>query len=101
MHGCYLLDRAHDGRCHATFEAATSDGAGHSEEGRFEVDAIGLVIRRGAVLGEAPRVRLTGSVRQLLHGIRAIGDDLRFLPAPGAVGSPTVLLTGLQVEAIG
>ncbi|MDE2692002.1 MAG: metallopeptidase TldD-related protein [Acidobacteriota bacterium] len=101
VHGCYLLDRAHDGRCHATFEAATSDGAGHSEEGRFEVDAIGLVIRRGAVLGEAPRVRLTGSVRQLLHGIRAIGDDLRFLPAPGAVGSPTVLLTGLQVEAIG
>ena len=101
VHGCYLLDRAHDGRCHATFEPATSGGAGRLEEGRFEVDAVGLVIRRGAVLGEAPRVRLTGSVRQLLQGIRAIGDDLRFVPAPGAIGSPTLLLTGLQVEAIG
>ncbi len=101
VHGCYLLDRAHDGRCHATFEPSTTGGAGLLEEGRFEVDAIGLVIRRGAVLGEAPKVRLTGSLRQLLQGIRAIGDDLRFLPVPGAVGAPTLLLTGLQVEAVG
>ena len=101
VHGCYLLDRAHDGSCHATFEPSTNGGAGQLEEGRFEVDAIGLVIRRGEVLGEAPRVRLTGSLRQLLQGIRAIGDDLRFLPAPGAVGAPTLLLTGLQVEAVG
>ncbi|MYB19104.1 MAG: hypothetical protein F4Y16_08980 [Holophagales bacterium] len=101
VHGCYLLDRAHDGRCHATFERSPTGGAGLLEEGHFEVDAIGLVIRRGTVLGEAPKVRLTGSVRQLLQGIRAIGDDLRFLPAPGAVGAPTLLLTGLQVEAVG
>lgn len=101
VHGCYLVDRAHDGRCHATFESSTNGGAGGLEEGRFEVDAIGLVIRRGAVLGEAPKVRLSGSVRQLLQGLRGIGDDLRFLPAPGAVGAPTLLLTGLQVEALG
>lgn len=101
VHGCYLLDKAHGGRCHATFDDSTKGGAGLLEGGRFEVDAIGLVIRRGAVLGEAPRVRLSGSVRQLLQGIRAIGDDLRFLPAPGAVGAPTLLLTGLRVEAVG
>lgn len=101
VHGCYLVDRAHDGRCHATFEPSPNSRAGYLEEGRFEVDTIGLVIRRGDVLGEAPRVRLTGSLRQLLQGIRATGDDLRFLPAPGAVGSPTLLLTGLQVEAVG
>lgn len=96
VHGCYLLDRAHEGRCHATFEPSTNGTEAH-----FEVDAVGLVIRRGAVLGEAPKVRLSGSLRQLLQGIRAIGDDLRFLPAPGAVGAPTLLLTGLQVEAVG
>ena len=101
VHGCYLVDRVHDGRCHATFEPSAKGGAGNLEEGRFEIDAIGVVIRRGTVLGEAPKVRLTGSVRQLLQGIRAIGDDLRFLPAPGAVGAPTLLLTGLQVEAVG
>ncbi|MDE2922826.1 MAG: metallopeptidase TldD-related protein [Acidobacteriota bacterium] len=101
VHGCYLVDRAHDGRCLATFEPSTNGGPGRLDEGRFEVEAIGQVVRRGAVLGEAPKVRLTGSVRQLLQGIRAIGDDLRFLPAPGAVGAPTLLLTGLQVEAVG
>ena len=46
-------------------------------------------------------MRLSGSVRQLLQGIRAIGDDLRFLPVPGAVGAPTLMLTGLRVEAVG
>lgn len=101
VHGCYLVDRAHDGRCLATFEPSTNGGPGRLDEGRFEVEAIGQVVRRGAVLGEAPKVRLTGSLRQLLQGIRAIGDDLRFLPAPGAVGAPTLLLTGLQVEAVG
>lgn len=101
VHGCYLLDRAHDGRCHATFDDSTNGRAGQSGEGHFEVDAIGQVVRRGVVLGEAPRVRLSGSVRQLLQGIRAVGDDLRFLPAPGAVGAPTLLLTGLQVEVVG
>lgn len=96
VHGCYLVDRVHDGRCQATFDDSTNgDGAS------FEIDTVGLIIRRGTVLAEAPRVRLTGSVRQLLQGIRAIGDDLRFLPAPGAVGAPTLLLTGLQVEAVG
>ena len=88
-------------RCQATFEPSTNGAAGSPEEARFEVDATGLVIRRGAVLGEAPKVRLTGTVRQLLQGIRAIGDDLHFLPVPGAVGSPTLLLTGLQVETVG
>lgn len=96
VHGCYLLDRTHDGRCHATFAKPESD-----EEARFEVDAMGLVVRRGVVQGEVPRVRLSGGVQQLLQGVRAIGDDLRFLPVPGAVGAPTLLLTGLRAEAIG
>ena len=96
VHGCHLLDRTRDGRCHATFAKPES-----GEEARFEVDAMGFVVRRGVVQGEVPRVRLTGEVRQLLQGIRAVGDDLRFLPVPGAVGAPTLLLTGLRAEAIG
>lgn len=96
VHGCHLLDLAHDGRCQATFDASPN-----GREARFEVDAMGVVIRRGVVAGDVPRVRLSGSVRQLLQGIRAVGDDLRFLPVPGAVGAPTLLLTGLEVEAVG
>ncbi len=96
VHGCYLLDRTQDGRCHASIDTASN-----AADARFEIDAVGLVIRRGVATGSIPGARLTGSVRQLLQGVRAVGDDLRFLPAPGAVGAPTLLLTGLQVEAAG
>ncbi len=94
-HGCYLLDRAPGGRRHATF-----GGSDNEREATFEIDATGFVVEHDRILGAIPRARLRGSIRQLFRGIRAIGDDLRFLPAPGAVGAPTLLLTGLQLEPV-
>ena len=94
-HGCYLLDRAPDGRSQVTFPRSDNGG-----EASFEIDATGFVVEHDRILGAIPRARLSGSVRQLFRGIRAVGDDLRFLPAPGAVGSPTLLLTGLQLEPV-
>ncbi len=93
--GCYLLDRVPGGRRHATF--ALSD---NGRESNFEIDATGFVVEHGRILGAIPRARLRGSIRQLFRGISAVGDDLRFLPAPGAVGAPTLLLTGLQLEPV-
>ncbi len=94
-HGCYLLDRAPGGRCRATL--GVSD---NRREAGFEIDATGFVVERDRILGAIPRTRLTGSIRELFRGIRAVGDDLRFLPVPGAVGAPTLLLTGLQLEPV-
>ncbi|MCY3927021.1 MAG: metallopeptidase TldD-related protein [Acidobacteria bacterium] len=93
--GCYLLDRAPGGRLGVTFEDSDSEA-----EASFEIDVTGFVIEHDRILGAIPRARLGGSVRQLLRGIRAIGDDLRFLPVPGPVGAPTLLLTGLQLEPV-
>ncbi len=93
--GCYLLDRAPGGRRHSTFGLSDSD-----REASFEIDATGFVVEHGRILGAIPRARLRGSIRQLFRGIRAVGDDLRFLPVPGAVGAPTLLLTGLQLEPV-
>ena len=93
--GCYLLDRAPGGRRHATFDLSDND-----REANFEIDAMGFVVEQGRILGAIPRARLRGSIRQLFRGIRAVGDDLRFLPVPGAVGAPTLLLTGLQLEPV-
>lgn len=92
-HGCYLLDAAPGGRRQATFDPGGDDG-----EGSFEIDATGFVVDHGNILGAIPRARLKGSILQLFQGIRAIGDDLSFLPTPGAIGAPTLLLTGLQLE---
>ena len=93
--GCHLVDRAPSGRSTATFDAT-----GNGEEPRFEMDVTGFAIRKGRYRGAIPRARLSGTVRQLLAGIRAIGDDLRFVPSPGAVGSPTLLLTGLPLKPL-
>ena len=93
--GCYLLDRAPGGRLGATFPNSDNDA-----EATFEIDVTGFVIEHDRILGAIPRARLGGSIRQLFRGIRAVGDDLRFLPVPGAVGAPTLLLTGLQLEPV-
>ncbi len=93
VQGCYLIGRPHNGHLRAAFDTSP-------DEARFEVEAIGVALRRGVVQGGLPRVRLSGSVRQLLQGIRAIGRDLCFVPEPGPVGAPTLLLTGLQLEPV-
>lgn len=93
--GCYLLDRVPGGRLGATF-----GDSGNDTEPTFEIDVTGFVIEHDRILGAIPRARLGGSIRQLLRGIRAVGDDLRFLPVPGAVGAPTLLLTGLRLEPL-
>ena len=95
-HGSYLLDRAPGGRRVATFGVADD-----RTRASFEIDVTGFAVERNRILGAIPRARLKGSIRQLLGGIRAIGDDLRFLPSPGALGAPTLLLTGLQLEPVG
>ena len=94
-HGCYLLDAAPGGRRQVAFDPSGPDG-----EASFELDATGFVVDNGNILGAIPRARLSGSIRQLFQGIRAIGDDLCFLPTPGAIGAPTLLLTGLQLEPV-
>ena len=93
--GCYLLDRAPGGRRDATFGLSDSN-----REARFEIDVNGFVVEHDRILGAIPRARLRGSIRQLFRGIRAVGDDLQFLPVPGAVGAPTLLLTGLQLDPV-
>ena len=65
---------------------------------RFELKARGLELRpseRRPVSG----VTLSGRVSSLLRGLRSPGRDLRFVRHPGGVfGSPTVVLTGLELR---
>ena len=94
-HGCYLLDAAPGGRRRVTFDPGVHDG-----EASFEIDATGFVVDHGNILGAIPKARLKGSILQLFQGIQAIGDDVSFLPTPGAIGAPTLLLSGLQLEPV-
>lgn len=85
VRGYYLLD---------------TDGAGSFdyEEGRFSLPVVGFVVDGGAAAAPVANARLSGALGALLRGVEAVGRDLLFQPvAGGLVGSPTLLLRGLEM----
>jgi len=84
--GYYLLDSAPQG--HFDFG---SD--------RFSLEVRGFEMLGGRVRGAVSGVRLVGRISALLAGVRAVGRDLAFFPASLClVGSPTLLLGGLEIR---
>lgn len=67
--------------------------------GRFTLPVCGLEIRAGRAAGAMAGSRLCGSAASLLRGVNAAARDLSFLPFDGMMGSPTVLVTGLELRA--
>jgi PmbA protein len=59
----------------------------------------GVWVERGRAAGAVSRALLVVPRRELLRRVRAVAGDLRYHPAGGAVGSPTLLLE--PVELIG
>lgn len=68
------------------------------EEGRFSMPVFGFAVHRGQAAGPVAGAWLCGGIRALLHGVQAAGRDLSFLPLRGMVGSPSLLVTGLEVR---
>ena len=61
---------------------------------------LGFAVRSGRPSTPVKGVRLQGSLRALLRGVAAVARDLGFVPrGRGVMGSPTLLLTGVEVAA--
>lgn len=86
--GYYLID-------------APSAGSFDLVEDRFRLPVRGFAVAAGKVRGAVAGAVLTGSVGSLLRGLRAVARDLTFFPLDGMIGSPTLLLTGLEITADG
>ena len=72
------------------------------ERGLFQLDVSGFEIRSGVPRRAVKAARLAGSIGSLLRGVRAAGRDLQLIPwTRGCVGSPTLLVTGLEVRPAG
>lgn len=65
---------------------------------RFRLPVCGLQVRSGRAVQAVARAVLTGRLSALLGGIQAVGRDLAFVPAAGFVGSPSLLVTGVELD---
>ncbi len=75
------------------------DGEPRIDGDRFAAPVAGFAVERGAAIGSVAGAWLVGSIAAFLTGVVATGRDLTFLPCgSGLVGSPTVLVKGLELR---
>lgn len=75
-----------------------STGGADPVSGDFSLGASGRWIRNGELGQPVREVTIAGNIVTLLEEIRAIGNDRKFVPYGGCVGSPTLLVSGLTVS---
>jgi predicted Zn-dependent protease len=84
--GYYLIDSTGGG----TFDLAAD---------RFSLPVCGFEVRSGRAAAPVAGSRLCGSISAFLRGVQGVARDLTFLPLDGMIGSPSALVTGLELRA--
>jgi PmbA protein len=81
------------------FYLIEATGAGRFElgSGIFRLPVLGFEVAAGQVAGPIAGSELVGTIPAFLAGIEAVGRDLSFLPADGLVGSPSLVVVGLDL----
>jgi predicted Zn-dependent protease len=86
--GYYLID-------------APAPGRFDLEADRFELPVRGFALEAGRARASVSGALLTGTIASLLHGIQAVARDLELIPLDGMIGSPTLLVTGIEIAGGG
>jgi predicted Zn-dependent protease len=68
------------------------------ERDRFRLPVCGFTLRQGQPAVPLAGAWLTGSISAWLRGIQGVARDLEFEPWSGMIGSPTTLVTGLELR---
>lgn len=67
--------------------------------GRLALPVVGFALERGRATAPVAGAVLEGGIGSFLRGVAAVGRDLAFFPlAGGMVGSPTLLVTGMEIR---
>lgn len=67
--------------------------------GRVALPVVGFALERGRATAPVAGALLEGGIGSLLRGIQAVGRDLTLYPLAGAmIGSPTLLVTGMEIR---
>jgi PmbA protein len=64
--------------------------------GEFSVGISGVLIEGGQLTTPVREVTLAGDIISMLKGVRALGDDARWVPA-GSVFTPSVAIEGMAI----
>jgi predicted Zn-dependent protease len=57
-------------------------------------------VQSGRASAPVAKAWLCGGIGTFLTGIVGVGRDLTFQPLDGMIGSPTLLVTGLELRAV-
>jgi len=66
--------------------------------GQMSVGAKGLLIEKGKLSSPVKEVTLATDILKFLKSFKMIGNDLKFIPAGGYLGSPTVLVENISIS---
>ncbi|MFN7942557.1 MAG: metallopeptidase TldD-related protein [Thermoanaerobaculia bacterium] len=77
------------------------DGALVRDGSRFHLPVVGFALAGGQAREPVAGVALAGDLAELWRAVVAVGRDLAFLAGDGMIGSPTLLVRGLEVVARG
>jgi PmbA protein len=83
--GYYLID-------------ATGPGRFDLENDRFALPVCGFAVATGRASAPVAGAWLCGGIGAFLKGIAGVGRDLSFQPLDGMIGSPTLLVSGLELR---
>jgi predicted Zn-dependent protease len=67
------------------------------EADTFSLPVLGFAVEAGRATAPVSPARLAGRIGDLLRGIVAVGRDLQFQILDGMIGSPTLLVSGLEI----
>ena len=69
--------------------------------GDYSVSAVGYWIENGKIVHPVNNVTIAISLQDWLHNVKAVADDLVFMPMGGAIGSPTVRVDNVMIAGVG
>jgi PmbA protein len=69
--------------------------------GDYSVSAQGFWIKDGRLTHPVNNVTIALPLAQLLQNVKAVANDLTFLPFGGAIGSPTLRVDGVMIAGVG
>ena len=65
--------------------------------GDFSVGVNGMILENGTPAEPVREATIASTILDILREVRAVGNDLRFLPFGGSIGTPTILIGEMTV----